>query len=374
MIALWIELLAVTFAPKPRWRARHQRSFFPQGTARAVVREPEARTIDITPAPPRGNGLAIFALFFLAIWVIIYALFLYPGFMNWGATLDEQRMALPGDELIQPGQAHFTRAITISAPPAAVWPWILQMGQDRAGFYSNTWLENLTGANIHNADLLHPEWRNRHLGDVVTLARSDLFGGYFADITQTHIVGMEKESWIAFIPTRFVLQPIGNRGTRLIVREALSTSPLTRIVNVLSWDPMHFIMEQRMLRGIKERAEGSPVVDHGFMVAAEIGWIASSFALFLFFLVEGRRIPWLLIPLLWAIPVYIFTLDWQASLAAFQAAAIALACPLAYRRRWWIAAGFVTVATSSILLLSPDPYVPMGCVLGIAALAAATTL
>jgi hypothetical protein len=56
------------------------------------------------------------------------------------------------------GRTGFTRAITIRAPASAVWRWVVQIGQDRAGFYSNTWLENLTGADIHNADAIHPEW------------------------------------------------------------------------------------------------------------------------------------------------------------------------------------------------------------------------
>jgi hypothetical protein len=97
--------------------------------------------------------------------------------MNWGATADEQRMTLPGDELLPDPSARFTRAITIHAPQSRVWPWIVQIGQDRAGFYSNTWLENLTGADIHNADAIHPEWQRRAVGDRVPLARPDIFGG-----------------------------------------------------------------------------------------------------------------------------------------------------------------------------------------------------
>ena len=100
---------------------------------------------------------------------------LHPWLINWGATPAEQQMGLPGDAAAP--STYVTRAITIDAPPSAVWPWIVQMGQDRAGFYSNTWLENLFGSDIHNASGLHVEWQHRALGDSVPLARPDLLFG-----------------------------------------------------------------------------------------------------------------------------------------------------------------------------------------------------
>ena len=104
------------------------------------------------------GAVTIFAVLcglFLAVW--------HPWLMNWGATRDEQAMVLPGDT--ETPSAYLTRAITIDAPPAVVWPWLMQIGQDRAGFYSNDYLENLTGANIHNADVIRPEWQVRAVGD-----------------------------------------------------------------------------------------------------------------------------------------------------------------------------------------------------------------
>lgn len=86
-----------------------------------------------------------------------YFAYRHSWFMNWGTTSAEQRMSLPGGPLLPFVSSRFTRAVTILAPPSAVWPWLLQMGQDRAGFYSNTWLENLTGSNIHNPNTVHAE-------------------------------------------------------------------------------------------------------------------------------------------------------------------------------------------------------------------------
>src|SRR5438067_3015221 len=84
------------------------------------------------------------ALVILATFRALYFAVLHPWIMTWGATADEQRMGLPGDEAgVDPSAVYFTRAITIHAPTSEVWAWLPQIGQDRAGFYSNTWLENL---------------------------------------------------------------------------------------------------------------------------------------------------------------------------------------------------------------------------------------
>jgi hypothetical protein len=90
----------------------------------------------------------------IATFVALCCLFLavlHPWLMNWGSTRDEQVMVLPGD--VEPPSSYFTRAITINVAPDRVWPWLMQIGQDRAGFYSNDYLENLTSADIHNAAL-----------------------------------------------------------------------------------------------------------------------------------------------------------------------------------------------------------------------------
>jgi hypothetical protein len=90
---------------------------------------------------------------------------IHPWLMDWGTTPAEQSMALLGDDRPTSPGPYFTRAITINAPPEQVWPWLLQIGQDRGGFYSNDWLANLIGVNIHNANAMHLEWQPRQLGD-----------------------------------------------------------------------------------------------------------------------------------------------------------------------------------------------------------------
>ncbi len=90
-----------------------------------------------------------------------------PWQRNWGATEEEVATALPGDALTPPPVDQCTRAITIAVPPEAVWPWLVQMGADRGGFYSYAWMENLFGLQIHNADRIHDEWQQLAEGDAL---------------------------------------------------------------------------------------------------------------------------------------------------------------------------------------------------------------
>src|SRR5262249_45750573 len=154
--------------------------------------------------------------------------------------------------------------------PSAVWPWLLQIGQDRSGFYSNDWLENLAGADIHNTDVLRPEWQVRAVGGQgpMTGVLERRLGG---EVALPTVPRLEPERVIADVPGWFVLGARGDHATRLLLREALDI-PERRGVMALVWDPMHFVMEQRMLQGIKERAEGQPLVPAAVEVAAHLGW------------------------------------------------------------------------------------------------------
>ena len=93
--------------------------------------------------------------------------FLRPRRARWGATDDEIRRTLPGDQLVPHPKWGWTHAVTIKAPVAEVWPWLVQMGQARAGFYSYECLENFFGCDIHNADRIIPEFQNVQVGDSI---------------------------------------------------------------------------------------------------------------------------------------------------------------------------------------------------------------
>src|SRR4029079_11580546 len=99
---------------------------------------------------------------------ILYAARRY--YSNWGTTKEECAMYLPGDELLDRPVVRTTEAVWINASANAVWPWLVQMGQDRGGLYSYEALENLVGLDYHNADRIHPEWQRLAPGDRVRLA------------------------------------------------------------------------------------------------------------------------------------------------------------------------------------------------------------
>ena len=199
-----------------------------------------------------------------------YVLFGRPWHMRWGATDEEISASLPGDELCPETTAQVTHAITIDAPPEDVWPWILQIGQDRGGFYSYTFLENLIGCDMHNRFEIVPEWQDRAVGDTVWFGTPKHFQGKARMVAalvepnramalvnpadweriQAGQKGVEG-SWA------FVLKPLDEKTTRLVVRlrAAAHPAPLQSAANYVFWEPAHFVMERKMLRTIKRLAE-----------------------------------------------------------------------------------------------------------------------
>jgi len=338
------------------------------GAKSAYCSSPMSDTMRRLGSSTRRLPRSLWVGILLAILWGVYFGFLYPWLMNWGATSTERQMALPGDPPtggLPYGSHWFTRAVTIHAPAPAVWQWLVQMGQDRAGFYSNTWLENLTGASIHNADVIHPEWQRREIGDHVLLARPDLLGGTFAHMAQTRIVALEPERLIADIPCRFVLESIDEKTTRLLLRESLPSSLAVRVFSSVWWDPIHFVMEQRMLRGIKERAEGEPLVPPAIRLAAHVGWVLAGAGLLVLFLARRRSRPWVVLPFIPALLVVHSTGDWNAALAAFLAIGIPARGALTFGRSWWPSYTLLASAVALILLLAPDAYAAFGITFGV---------
>jgi hypothetical protein len=299
--------------------------------------------------------LPVFAL----LWAV-YLVAVHPWLMNWGATSAEVSMSLPGDEAGLGPDAYFTRAITIEAPPSVVWPWLIQMGQDRAGFYSITWLENLVGADIHNASSIHPEWQHRSPGDNVPLARPDLLFGAGA-MGHSSIVALEPEQAIGNITPRFVLQPTPEGGTRLLARETLdSQGPI--VTRLLIWDAMHFVMVQRMLHGIQERATGQPLVPASMLMLARVGWLLAGLAVFALLASRRRWWAWLAFTVVILVPALVSTGDWDAALAGFLAIGITVCGGLEFGRRWWPAYLLTASAVLLVLVLAPDAWTAFGLV------------
>jgi hypothetical protein len=151
--------------------------------------------------------------------------------------------------------------VSVDAPPERVWPWLVQIGQDRAGFYSYDWLERAFLADIHNVDEIRPEWQRRQPGDFVRATQPNYLGGLLGEDLGWYV--MEVQPGRALVLHQwgaFVLQEDGRGGTRLLVRSTLSDRRIpvwAAAVSFTAFELPHFIMQRRMLLGIKERAERS---------------------------------------------------------------------------------------------------------------------
>jgi hypothetical protein len=188
---------------------------------------------------------------------------------NWGATWDERAQQLPGDELIEYAASVYTRAITIHAPPDEVWRWVVQIGQDRGGWYSYEGMENLFGLDIHNTDEIRSEWQRLSVGDEIRAVPAGALGmkeGYsfrVAIVEPGHALVLRQappeHPWNA--TWAFVLEPDGLGGTRLLVRgrsarQAGLAGAVAHYGGEL-FDPVTFVMTRRMLLGIRSRAEAA---------------------------------------------------------------------------------------------------------------------
>ena len=203
-----------------------------------------------------------------------------PRMLRWGATDEEAGGRLPGDDVTPEPRLQSTRAITIDAPREQVWPWIVQMGFERAGFYTHEWVERSLAdpryVEGHNATRIHPELQDLKAGDLIPYGL-----GVYARVHEieplSHLVA--AEAW--------VLRPLPEGRTRLIVRyrgdgfiapamqaitpegpllmraiaHAVVHFPglllLARAIDFFISDPLHHYMEVGMLKGIKDRAEGA---------------------------------------------------------------------------------------------------------------------
>ena len=185
----------------------------------------------------------------------LYAFVIRPWHLRWGATDAEVEMTLPCDELVEHPRLNATHAITIDAPVSRIWPWLVQIGQTRGGFYSYSWLENVVGCRMHNANRIHPDWQELKVGDEVWL---------HPKAPPLRVLATEPEKYIALEKCwTFYLQAIDESRTRLIIRGRGDYYPdfkntlLNFIYFRLIFEPAHFIMERKMMLGIKERAEAT---------------------------------------------------------------------------------------------------------------------
>jgi len=180
----------------------------------------------------------------------LYRVLLRDSVLTWGATDAEARSRLPGDELLEDADGVATRAVEIDAPPAAVWPWIAQMGPSpRGGAYTYDWIENLLGLNMHSTDQVLPEFQDPHTAETIGFGPSKM---RLERVEPEHVLAWRAEhgNWV----WTFVLEPV-NGHTRLISRNRFRLPRLIDRIGMLPMEPGSLLMERKMLLGIKQRAE-----------------------------------------------------------------------------------------------------------------------
>lgn len=212
-------------------------------------------------------------LFGMALLVLAHFSLVRPWMLTWGASRQEIHSSLPGDQLVPQPVVLSTRAITIHAAANDIWPWLVQIGQGRGGFYSYAWLENLFGCDIHNADRILPGFQSLKVGDGIRLHRDGppipvvciqpghvlVLAGQI-DPRNGQIRSLSEGIQETYFPTSwtFILQELSPTETRLIARYRLAcpNSLLYRAGCRFLLEPISFIMERKMLLGIRERVHG----------------------------------------------------------------------------------------------------------------------
>jgi hypothetical protein len=199
---------------------------------------------------------------------ILYFAGLRPRLLGWGASSEERREPLPGDDIVA-ARWQTTRGIDISAPAAEVWPWLVQMGYGRAGWYSYDWLERRVGAGEFaeggSAKRLIPELQELAVGDAVALSAA---GGLTVAVLDpgsalvlhyrmnlfTAAPAHEPDPVVLDWTWTFVVTSIDEASSRLLARvRADYRPPWLRPLLPLLLEPVHFIMERKMLLTIERQ-------------------------------------------------------------------------------------------------------------------------
>jgi len=177
--------------------------------------------------------------------------------LDFGSTAEEQGRELAGDELLPEADLIATRAISIDAPPAAVWPWLVQIGTGRAGAYAYDWLDRRIGLDMHSSWQIMPEFGDLAIGDVIPVA-NDGTGLRVQRLETARVLGCrtDDDTWA----WTWILEQDG-AGTRLLSRTRMlvgGSGRLRRASTELFLIPASWLMERKMLEGLKAPAEGMP--------------------------------------------------------------------------------------------------------------------
>ena len=186
-----------------------------------------------------------------------YSLVLRERCLTWGAEPAEVHAAMPGDALMPDSPLVTTRAVTIDAPPDAIWPWLVQMGPGRGGAYTYDWIENLFRLDMHSSDRVLPEFQDLKIGDSMRLgSKGPCLRVEILEANRALVYRSDDGAWV----WAFGLTPADtdNRRTRLVSRNTIALPEPTAVQRAFYryiMEPGSLIMERKMLLGIKRRAE-----------------------------------------------------------------------------------------------------------------------
>ncbi len=221
--------------------------------------------------PPKMEGILKLtrSVAFLGIAIILYHFVVRTWMLDWGAPEKIQKLSLPGDSLSRLAP-HHSRAVLIKASPEQIWPWIMQLGQERGGFYSYTWLENVFAADMHNINALTPSLQKPRIeGDTIWLATRRHYHGQGYEVLAlvnpirsfVMVDGSDyerlKKNQDAYGFWAIYLYPEDSGSTWLIARSCYGGSrPVhDKVLRYVFLEVPHFIMEQKMLRTIRNLTE-----------------------------------------------------------------------------------------------------------------------
>jgi hypothetical protein len=188
---------------------------------------------------------------------------LLPWYARRGTSDDERSVPLPGDDIVHGPKTGYTMAMTIRATPSEIWPWLVQIGQGRGGFYTHEWVESLLGANIRNANRINLAWQRLEVHDTVRLTPDPYFGqrGQFMTVTE-----IQPERALVFRQTlpngsiaswAFLLLPEEGGTTRVVMRRRGGDPTLFDRVMA----PGYVFMDRGMLHGLRRRVEEAVLRD-----------------------------------------------------------------------------------------------------------------
>jgi len=206
--------------------------------------------------------------------VSILTPFLNSGRRKWGAVKADFTKSWPGDDLVPEVKGEYLHAVTINAPAAVVWKWLVQLGQGRGGFYSYEFLENLIGCKMRNVDKIVPELQRLKVGDAIPmhpkmgspyivqamepprflllLIRVDTQTGKPFSLSAKKPAKYQNQSWLLYLDEN-------KQGTtRLISRSRNDWDDcLGNTIFYGLFGPMSVEMDRKMLKGIKQRSESA---------------------------------------------------------------------------------------------------------------------